>query len=406
MEFQIYSLKNGIRLVHHKTDGPIGHCGIIINTGSRDELESEHGIAHLIEHLIFKGTKKRKTYHILSRMDDVGGEINAYTTKEETCIYATFFNQYYARAIELMGDITFNSVYPEKEIKKEKGIILDEINSYKDTPSELIFDEFEEMLFDGNPIGRNILGEEKSLQQISRNHILKFILRNYSTDQMVISSVGNISMKKLVGYVERYFGNYESRKNNILRPHPNGYVQQHIISEKSTYQAHCIIGNVAYSYTNEKRIGLHLLNNILGGPGLNSRLNLSLRERKAYAYNVDSSYHAFTDTGAFVIYFGTDKEHLNKCIRLVLNEFKLLQNHLLGHMQLKKAKQQLTGQLAISSENKENLMLSIGKSILLYNRVDTFGEIKEKIDRITAEDLCQIAGEILKPDKLSYLIYQ
>ncbi|MFA8436286.1 MAG: M16 family metallopeptidase [Marinifilaceae bacterium] len=406
MVFETHTLSNGIRLIHRPINLNVAHCGILLNTGSRDEQEDEWGMAHFIEHVIFKGTRKRKAYHILSRMDDVGGEINAYTTKEETCIYATFLDKDYNRALELISDITFNSVFPEKELEKEKEIIIDEINSYKDSPSELIFDDFEELIFHKDPIGRNILGTPKNIKKFNKEDILRFIQNNYHTDQMVIASVGNIPFKKLVKQVERYFGDVPTNLRVEKRQKPNSYEPFSKTLIKNTYQSHCIVGNVAYDLNDDRRITLSLLSNILGGPGMNSRLNLSLREKHGLAYNVESNYTPYFDTGVLNIYFGTDKDNLNRCLNLVYKEMDRLCNQKLGLLQLKRAKNQMIGQIAISSENNENLMLSIGKSYMMYNKVDTLAEVYKKVEAITAEQLMEVANEILNKDKLTTLIYK
>ena len=398
-------LPNGIRLIHKPDTSPVGHLGVLINTGSRDEQQEEHGLAHFIEHSVFKGTSKRKAYHILSRIEDVGGELNAYTTKEETTLYCTFLNGFYKRSAELLYDILFNSVYPERELKREKEVVLEEINSYKDSPSDLIFDEFEELIFDGHPIARNILGNPVNLLQFNRESILSFINRNYHTDQMVIASVGNIDFKELVKLIEKYFGQVEPRYREHKRERFNNYVPGNRIEKKDTYQSHCMIGNIAYDVTHPKRISMVLLNNILGGQAMNSRLNMALRERKGMAYNVESGYVAYTDTGLFNVYFGTDQINLDKAIGLVLKEFKLIREKKLGAMQLSKAQKQLMGQIAISSENREDLMLTIGKSYLLFNKVDSIPTIFKKIEAITPSDIMDVANEVLDDKMMSRLIY-
>ncbi len=403
--FQTHVLSNGIRLVHLHTDSPVAHCGLMINTGSRDERPEQHGVAHLLEHMLFKGTQKRKSYQILSRMEDVGGEINAYTTKEETCIHSTFFAQYHERALELIADIAFNSAFPEKEMQKEKEIIYDEINSYKDSPSELIFDEFEEQIFDGNALGRNILGEEKKLRSFTRESILNFIKQNYSTQQMVVSSVGNIPFQKLIKLFERFFGHHPCKSSRRRDDSEFPYKASKRIIQRGTYQAHCIIGNVAYDFKNEKRLPLHLLNNYLGGPGLNSRLNLVLRERKGYTYSIDSLYTTYSDTGNITIYFGSDKASVDKCVHLILKELSVIKEKKMKDLSLGKAKRQILGQIAISSENNENQMLSMAKSMLVFNKVDSLEEISRKIDAITAGEILEVANEIFEEAGLSYLIY-
>jgi len=404
-DFLTHTLKNGIRLIHQQTDSPVGHLGVLINAGSRDEAEDEHGLAHFIEHSVFKGTKKRRAYHVLSRIEDVGGELNAYTTKEETTLYSTFLNQDYERAAELLSDILFNSVYPQKEINREKEVIAEEINSYKDSPSELIFDEFEELVFDGHPIARNILGTSENINKFNRNSILDFIEKNYHTDQMVISSVGKLKFEKLVRYAEKYFGSVETKLRVNNRIPFESYIPGTRTEIKDTFQTHCILGNIAYDIKHPSRIVMVLLNNIIGGPAMNSRLNLALRERKGMAYNIESGYTAYTDTGLFNVYFGTDKENFDKALSLIKKEFKLLRDTKLGGVQLSKVKKQLLGQIAISTESHDDLMLAIGKSYLLYNKVDPMDEVFRKIEAITAADLLEVANVVLDESQMSTLVY-
>ncbi|NEW84642.1 MAG: insulinase family protein [Mariniphaga sp.] len=405
MEYFSAVLPNGIRLVHQYVDSPVSHCGIIINTGSRDEALPEQGMAHFIEHTIFKGTLKRKSFHILSRLEDVGGEMNAYTTKEETAIHASFLTEYYQRTIELFSDILINSTFPDQELKKEQDVIIDEINSYNDSPSELIFDEFEELIFEGHPIGRNILGTPENVKAFTREDIQCFMAKNYNTDQMVICSVGKISGKQFFHLAERYFSIFPDNRRTFNRPLVTGYTPRFKSIEKETFQAHCLIGGLAYDVLHANRIALVLLNNILGGQSGNSRLNLALRERNGIAYNLESSYTAYSDTGTITIYFGTDKENLDKAISLIKREIKILQNKLLGDIQISKAKKQLVGQLAMSQENHEDLMLSLGKSFLIYNKMDDLDVLYKKINAVTTSQIMDIANEVLDFDKLSVLIY-
>ncbi len=406
MEIFTHTLPNGIRIIHHPTKSPVGYCGLIINTGSRDEKDDEHGMAHFIEHVIFKGTKKRKTYHILSRIDDVGGELNAYTAKEETCIYASFLKQDFERALELLHDITFNSTFPAKEIEKEKEVIIDEINSYKDNPSDLIIDDFEELVFKDDPMGRNILGTPETLEKFGRTDIERFMANNYHTDQMVLCSVGEILPSRLFKLASKYFGAVAANLRVNNRPSIIPYTPRRVDKEMDTFQSHIAIGNVAYDLNSSLRPGLLLLNNILGGPGMNSRLNMSLREKNGIAYNIESIYSPYSGTGVFSIYFGTDEENINRSLNIVYRELKKLREKSLGKLQLHNAQRQLKGQITISSENRESLMLSIGKSYLLYNRVDSLEEIYQKIDNITSADLLAIANEIFDESRLSYLIYR
>jgi len=406
MEIHYHSFQNGIRLVHMPVKSPVAHFGFMVHTGSRDELQNEHGIAHFIEHTVFKGTKYRKAYHILSRMEDVGGELNAYTSKEETCVYSSFLSADYRRAVELIFDICFQSVFPEKEINREKSVIIDEILSYLDSPSELIFDEFEELVYNRHPIGRGILGTEENLKKFTRRDIQRFINGNYSTSEMVLTSVGQIPFSKLVHICALYFGQVEARNRKRIRKPPVHYIPENKLVNKDNYQTHCAIGNIAYDSFSAKRIPLALLTNILGGPGMNSRLSLSLREKNGFAYNVESHYTSYTDTGIFTSYFGCDKESYNKCLNLVHKEFTMLRKVKLGTLQLSKAKKQLMGQVAIAAESNEHQMLSAGKKILLFNRIESLDELSRMIDLVDSSQLIQVANEVLDPEHLTQLTYQ
>ncbi|OIP02381.1 MAG: peptidase M16 [Bacteroidetes bacterium CG2_30_32_10] len=406
MEYQYATLSNGIRVIHKQVDSIVAHCGIIINTGSRDESEREQGIAHFIEHVIFKGTQKRKAFHILNRLEDVGGELNAFTTKEDTCIYASFIEKYYDRAIELISDIVFNSTFPEKELEKEKDVVIDEINSYKDTPTEAIFDDFEGILFAGHPLGKNILGKKANIKNFKRQEILNFIKNNYHTNEIVISSVGKIQFTKLLRIIEKYISPIPQNLRTTQRIPFENYIPQHKSIRKSYYQTHCVIGNVAYNHLNEKKNSLILLNNILGGPGLNSKLSLAIREKYGFCYNIESLYTPYFDTGIFGIYLATDKEFVEKTISLTFKELEKLKKNKLSDLQLKKYKQQLIGQIAISNESNSLEMATMGKSILVYGQVETIEEINQKIECLTAEQLIEVANEIFNTDNLSMLTFE
>lgn len=406
MTFDNYTLQNGIRVIHGRTDSPVAYCCMMVNAGTRDEMEHEHGLAHFIEHVLFKGTKRRKAYHINSRLEDVGGELNAYTTKEETVIHSTFLKEDYHRAIELTYDILFRSTFPERELVKEKDVVLDEINSYKDSPSELIFDDFEELLYPNHSFGRNILGSKKYIKRFSRNDIFNFIERNYNTDQMVFCSIGNIPFSRVVKLAERYFGSISANLRKVTRL--DIQPSQPLVREvrKRTYQQHCIVGCRAYDLHDPNRVAMYLLNNVLGGPGQNSRLNLALRERTGYAYNVESSYTPYSDTGVFSIYFGSDKSNFDKSLEMLHTELRVLREKRLGVQQLAKAKRQLIGQMAIAAENNESLMLSVARSYMFYNSVESFSDINARIEAITTDDLLRVANEILSPESLTTLIYK
>jgi predicted Zn-dependent peptidase len=384
----------------------VAHCGLIINTGSRDETSKEHGIAHLIEHMLFKGTAKRKAYHILSRLDDAGGELNAYTTKEETAIHASVLKEDFEKAVDIIKDICFNSIFPEKEIEKEKDVIIEEINSYLDSPAELIFDDFEEMVFSDQPLGRNILGTPESVKSFTQKSINEFISKNYCTSQMVFCSVGDISDDRMIKLFVKYFGPLTEKKRKSRGNKIALYKPSSVVKKKDTYQNHCITGNVAYDLKDNRRLGMFLLNNLLGGQGLNSRLNLSLREKNGLAYNVESNYNSYCDTGVFSVYFGCDNQNLERSISITLSELNRLRNEKLGSVQLNKAKNQIKGYLARGYENHESLMLSLGKSLLVFNKIDTLEEICKKIDKIDSSQIMDIASDIFEPSKLSTLIYK
>ena len=406
MNYHTFTLPNGIKFIHKHSPSSVAYCGLLIHTGSRDERPEEHGMAHFIEHVMFKGTKKRKAYHILSRLEDVGGELNAYTTKEETCIYASFLKNDYERTVELIRDIVFNSTFPEKELNREKEVIIDEINAYQDNPAELIFDDFEELIFQDNPIGRNILGLPGTIRSFTKKHIHSFIRGNYHTNQMVFCSVGDIPTKRIRNLFERYFSDILSNTRQKPMIKFESYQPGKKTFRKNTFQSHCIIGNIAYNVKDQRRIGLYLLNNILGGQGLNSRLNLALREKNGYAYNVESNYSPYFDTGVLSIYFGTDKENINKSIRLANREFDRLKNKRLGILQMSRAKRQMIGQLARSAESNENVMLNMAKSYLIYDKVDSAEEVNRKIEAVTTSQLLDIANDILDTKMLSTLIFQ
>lgn len=406
MLYQFHTLNNGIRIVHRQSDRLVSHLAVMVNVGSRDELPGEEGLAHFIEHVIFKGTTKRKVHHVLGRLENVGADLNAYTTKEETCIHASFLKEHYPRAIELFADIFFNSTFPEKEIEKEKDVVIDEINSYKDSPSELIFDEFEAMLFNGHPLGKSTLGKPAAVRKINRNKILNFISNHYHTDQMVISSVGNISFPRLVKLLDRIFGQQPTSLRDSNRVLFSGNPVQSIVQQRRIFQTHCILGSLAYGYADENRTALALLNNMLGGPAMNSRLSMALRERNGLSYNIESAYTPYTETGSFMIYLGTDNGALDKAISLIYNELYKFRNKELGSLQLHTAKQQFIGQIALSFESNINDALSMAKSVLVYDTVDTHEVLISKINAITAPQLLEVAREILNPDAMGMLVYK
>ncbi len=405
MEYNFLELKNGIRIIHKPVKSEVAHCGFIIKTGSRDENIDENGITHFIEHAIFKGTKRRKAYHILNRIDNVGGEINAFTTKEKTSIYASFTKPHFERALELLTDILFNSTYPENELKKEKDVIIDEINSYLDSPYEQIYDDFEELVFKDHSLGMNILGTVESVKKIDKKKILNFIKESYLTNQIVFSIVGDFPFKKIEKLCKKYLNEIPEKTNDKKRLPFEGYqpVQKEV--KKEVYQTHCILGNVAYSAHHKYKNGFILLNNILGGPAMNSRLNMGIREKYGFTYNIESSYTVFSDIGLFYLYLGTDQKHIDKSIKLVNRELKILREKKLTPSQLQKAKQQIIGQITLSEENNCNVMLGMGKSMLLYNKVEGLKETYKKINAITGVELQEIANEVFDKKQLSSLLF-
>lgn len=399
-------LPNGLRIVHLPSASPVSYCGFAVNAGTRDEEMDEFGLAHFVEHMIFKGTEKRKSWHILNRMENVGGELNAYTTKEETFVYSIFMEEHFRRAFELLSDLVFHSQFPEQEIEKEVDVILDEINSYEDSPSELIFDEFENLLFDGHALGHNILGDEQSLLGFGSESGKSFMRRFYAPENMVFFSMGRIPFKKIVQMAESTLSDIAFPMAARNRTAPGELLPVSRQIHKDTHQAHVLIGGRAYSMHDEKRLPLFLLNNLLGGPGMNNRLNVSLREKNGLVYNVESNVTSYTDTGLASIYFGTDPKNKEKAIRLVYKELAKLREVKLTATQLAAAKKQVIGQLGVSGDNREGLFLGLGKSFLHYNRYDTLPEVFAKVEKLTAGEIREVANEIFAPERLFSLIYQ
>ncbi len=405
MEYFSHQFDNRIRFIHIPTDRYVAHLGILINAGTRDEMSGEYGIAHFIEHTIFKGTQKRKAYHILSRLEDVGGEIDAYTTKEETVVYASFLKRYYSRATELLSDIIRNSTFPEKELIKEKEVVLDEINSYFDSPAEQIYDDFENKIFQQHDLGHSILGDKESLSRFDKASINDFIERTYNTDQIIICSIGNIPYSRALDTITKYFGDIPKSERTWKRSPFRAYQKFEVFKEMQTHQAHCVMGNLAYDAFHPKRKVLLLLNNILGGPGLNSRLNLNIRERYGWVYNIESAYSQYSDVGVWSVYFGTDKANFEKVLKKVKQELKQMRELKLGPLQLTKAKNQIIGQMAMASENNQDMLVGIAKSFMFHNKIDSFEEIKETVQQISAHQIKEVAYEIFDESQLSTLAF-
>ena len=406
MQYETIRLDNKLRIIYIPIESPVSYCGFAVNVGTRDENPDQFGLAHFVEHMLFKGTKKRKSWHILNRMENVGGELNAYTTKEETFIYTVSLADDVERSMELLSDLVFNSQFPENEIEKEREVIIDEINSYKDSPSELIFDEFENLLFKGNEIGHNILGEEDILKTFNSATFHSFADQFYVPENMAFFFYGKMPFKKFTRLTHKYFSekttvNFPNRK----RTTPKSLSPQKEIINNDLHQSHVMIGSLGYDYYNKNRLGLYLLNNILGGPGMNSRLNVSLREKNGLVYNIESGLTNYSDTGVFSIYFGTDHDSVDKCIRLTYKELKKLRDNKLSSSQLQTSIKQLKGQLGISSDNKENVALNIGRSFLHFNKYDSLENIYNKLDALTNNQLLEIANDVFAEEKLFLLRY-
>lgn len=395
MEFFTFTLPNGIRCIHRKVNSSVAHCALTVNAGTRDELPGEHGAAHLAEHTIFKGTAHRRAFQINCRLENLGGELNAFTTKEDTTIHATTLKADFHKAAELIADMVFHSTFPEHEIEREKQVVVDEINTYRDIPQDRIYDDFESLLFAGSSLGRNILGTKQSVRKLNSRTIREFIARTYTPDQMVFSAVGNISEKAFIRTAERCLGAVPSGHREFERDVPPPYAQFEKIGAKNgNHQAHCIIGNRAYSLGQSERVPLSLLVNILGGPASNSRLNIALRERNGLSYNIEAGYSSFTDTGFAGIYFSCDKDKVDRCRSLVDGELKRLMDSQLTGRQLSMARKQFTGQFSISQEGNEGAMLGAAKNFLVYNKIDSLQTICRKVNEITAEELMSAARDI------------
>ncbi len=403
-EFETYTLPNGIRGIHRQVRSGVTHCALVVNSGSRDERPSEYGIAHFTEHALFKGTERRKAYQVNCRLENLGGELNAYTTKEDTTLHATTLRHDFSRAVELISDVIFRSTYPEKELRKEREVIADEINTYKDSPSERIYDDFEDMIFAGSELGHNILGSKASIQRISTAEIKSFVGRTYTTDQMVFSSIGNFSAKSAQAVAERYLSDFQPTKREYQRIVPAVYEAFDRRISRHTHQSHGIIGTRGYGITDERRLPLALLVNVLGGPSANSLLNLLLREKYGLSYNVEASYTPYSDSGIVGIYFSSDHANTEQCIELIEEEIARLRGELITPRRLQVAKRQFVAQMAISMESNEGYMLGAGKSFLLYKDIDTLEEAYKKVMAITAEQIMEVAKDSFA--NLSRLIYK
>lgn len=400
-----HTLENGLRVIHRQFPSEISYCGVAINTGTRDEYSHEWGMAHFVEHMLFKGTKRRKAHHISNRMENVGGDLNAFTTKEETFIYSTFLKEYFPRAVELLGDIIFNSEFPQIQINREREVVLDEIDSYDDNPSELIYDDFENLMFSGHDIGHYILGEPHTLNSFNSDNVNSFVNRQYQTSKMVFFSFGKTPFSKVLKLTEKYFNIKQEPVEAKNRVAPIITTPVTRIIDKNTTQTHVVLGWNKYNMYHPDRYVVYLLNSILGGGSLNSRLSRSLREKNGLVYNIESNITLYSDTGFYSIYFACDPKNKDKCLRLIKKELKSIMEKALTPMQLTVAKRQWKGQLGISAEMNENNALNMAKNYLHHKRFIDLEEVFSKVDAISAEQIKSVANELFSSEPFE-LIYK
>ena len=448
MKYNTYTLDNGLRIIHLPSDSQVVYCGYQINAGTRNEEPGEEGLAHFCEHVTFKGTERRKAWHILNCLESVGGDLNAYTNKEGTVYYSAILKEHIARAVDLLSDIVFHSVYPQAEIDKEVEVICDEIESYNDSPAELIYDEFENILFKGSPLGHNILGTAEQVRAFKTEDALRFTRKLYRPDNAIFFAYGDIDFKKLVKLIQKALGECpkgrelacsadcksaetpteeriteetpteETPTEEMEAGNANHKVQsskfnvqskvagQTIVMQKNTHQAHVMIGTRAYDVNDDRRMPLYLLNNMLGGPGMNAKLNLALREHNGLVYTVESTMVAYGDTGTWSIYFGCDEHDVKRCLRLVRKELDKFMQKPLSDAQLKAAKKQIKGQIGVACDNRENFALDFGKSFLHYGWEKNVDRLYEQVDEITATQIQAVAQELFDKDRLTTLIFK
>lgn len=432
MKYNTYTLDNGLRIIHLPSDSKVVYCGYQINAGTRNEEPGEEGLAHFCEHVTFKGTERRKAWHILNCLESVGGDLNAYTNKEGTVYYSAILKEHIARAVDLLTDIVFHSVYPQAEIDKEVEVICDEIESYNDSPAELIYDEFENIIFKGSPLGHNILGTAEQVRSFKTEDALRFTRKLYRPDNAIFFAYGDIDFKKLLRLLKKSFLNEERRVKseettfgdrresqfNSLEAQTQFNIQhstfntqhsfegQTIVMQKNTHQAHVMIGTRAYDVNDSRRMPLYLLNNMLGGPGMNAKLNLALREHNGLVYTVESTMVAYGDTGIWSIYFGCDEHDVKRCLRLVRKELDKFMQKPLSEAQLKAAKKQIKGQVGVACDNRESFALDFGKSFLHYGWEKNVDRLYEQVDEITAEQIQAVAQELFDKDRITTLIFR
>ncbi|WAC12083.1 M16 family metallopeptidase [Dyadobacter pollutisoli] len=405
-EYQLHTLANGIRIAHKQVPyTQIAHCGIMLDIGSRDELPHQQGLAHFWEHMAFKGTEKRSSYHIINRLENVGGELNAYTTKEKICFHASVLDDHFEKAMDLLADITFHSVFPDKQIERERNVIIEEMSMYIDSPEDAIQDDFDQLVFPNHALGNNILGTAETVNSFGRAELHQFINENIDTEQIVVSSVSRLPFSKVIRLAEKYLGDVPHRKTNRIRQAPALYSPLHQQKERSISQAQCAMGQPAYALLDDRRLPFFMLVNLLGGPGMNSRFNLSLREKYGFVYSIEGNYTPYLDTGFMGIFFGTEKKQLNKSISLIHKELKRVREVPLSVLQLHQTKVQLMGQLAMSEESNMSFMLMMAKSLLDTGKVDSLPEIFTEIEQITSSELQEIAIDMFNEQNFSYLTF-
>jgi len=401
-----HTLPNGITIVHREVSHTrVLHCGFVLDIGSRDEDVSQEGLAHFWEHMAFKGTSKRKSFHIINRLETVGGELNAYTTKEKIWFHASVLDQHFERALELLKDITFDSVFPEKEIEKEKNVILEEMSMYLDSPEDAIQDDFESILFRNHPLAHNILGTQKSVSSFKQKNFKQFLKENMDNSRLLFVSIGNMPFNKIKMFCEKHLSDVPKNISKKKRQKFSEIKPISTVVRKPISQAHFMMGKACYSGKDKRKVPLFMLANLLGGPAMTSRLNMSLRERKGLVYSIDASYTPLTDTGLFSIYFGTEKKQIDRSIDLVLKEFKILRETKMGGVQLHSLKEQIKGQLAIAEENNISFMQMMGRSILDFGKIESLDAVVKSIESVSAEELRTLANEFLIDKKFTTLTY-
>ena len=408
MNYNTHTLANGLRIIHLPSAQPVVYCGYAVGAGTRDEeLGREEGMAHFCEHITFKGTERRSSMKILGHLESVGGDLNAFTNKEKTVYHAAVLKDNIGRAVDLLTDIVFHSTYPQAEIDKEVEVIVDEIESYNDSPAELVYDLFENAVFSGHPLGHNILGTAEKLRRYTTADALRFTRRYYRPDNSVFFAYGDVDFARLVRLLERANTVAADEvccdcKQSAATLPP--YVAQHIEHHMDTHLAHVMVGTRAYDVHDERRIALYLLNNILGGPGMTARLNVSLRERNALVYTVESMAQSYSDTGLWAVYFGCDPKNVNRCLRLIRRELDKVMQRPLSDAQLRAAKRQIRGQIGIACDSRESFALDFAKSYLHYGWKKDVTALCERIDALTAADLQRVAQDLFAEERLTSLV--